>query len=138
MGEALTANASPYRCRRHHGAPSSRLRLSLRGSPLASGGKTAGPEAGEAISTAISTPAVRHPVMAWAYLVAAQEAEFPRDAHRQNNSDRAGYLQHLVGLGYVLSDVEQLIVDNAAANGERSSSSADLEQPEEVTPDNIA
>ena len=71
-------------------------------------------------------------------MVAAQEAEFPRDAHRHTNTDRAGYLQHLAGLGYVLSDVEQLIVDNATANGQQSSSSADLEQPEEVTPDNIA
>ena len=62
-------------------------------------------------------PAARHPVMAWSYVVAAQEAEFPRDAHRQNNTDRAAYLQHLAGLGYVLSDVEQLIVDNATANG---------------------
>ena len=44
------------------------------------------------------------------------QAEFPRDAHRHTNTDRAAYLQHLAGLGYVLSDVEQLIVDNATAN----------------------
>ena len=71
-------------------------------------------------------------------MVAAQEAEFPRDAHRQQNSDRAAYLQHLAGLGYVLSDVEQLTVENARACTEKSSNSADLEQREEVTPDSIA
>ena len=69
---------------------------------------------------------------------AAQEAEFPRDAHRHTNTDRAGYLQHLPGPGYVLSDVEQLIADNVKPNEENTVSPADLEQPEEVTPDNLA
>ncbi len=49
-------------------------------------------------------------------MAAALEAEFPRDAHRQANTDRAEYLRHLAGIGYVLSDVEQLIIDNAKTN----------------------
>ena len=53
-------------------------------------GEILGCDTTEAISTATTSPASRHPIMAWSYVVAAQEAEFPRDAHRQNNTDRAG------------------------------------------------
>jgi len=96
----------------------------------------------DAVSTAATAPAVRHPIMVWAYVAAAVEAEFPRDAHRQANTDRAAYLRHLAGIGYVLSDVEQLIIDNApkASSTDTDSDDADDDGPsadqsaEEVTP----
>ena len=79
----------------------------------------------DAISTAATAPAVRHPIMVWAYVAAAMEAEFPRDAHRQANTDRAEYLRHLAGIGYVLSDVEQLVIDNAPKANNTETDDAD-------------
>jgi len=37
----------------------------------------------------------------------------PRDAHRDTNRRRADYLRHLEQIGYVLSDVEQLVITRA-------------------------
>ncbi len=72
------------------------------------------------------------------------EAEFPRDAHRQANTDRAGYLRHLAGIGYVLSDVEQLVIDNPPKPDSTETYDADEEgssdddTAEEVTPADTA
>jgi len=97
----------------------------------------------DAVSTAASAPVVRHPIMVWAYVAAAMEAEFPRDAHRQANPDRAAYLRHLADIGYVLSDVEQLVIDNAKASDtetDDTDSVADTydAMAEEVTPADTA
>lgn len=48
----------------------------------------------------------------WTHVVCAHEEELPRDSHRQVNKSRAAYLSHLQTLGYVLSAVEQQIIDN--------------------------
>src|SRR5689334_7613087 len=64
------------------------------------------------IATALAAPPVRHPVMLWAYVVAAHEKAMPRDAHRAHDPSRADYLRHLADLGYVPADVEQRIVTN--------------------------
>ncbi len=72
------------------------------------------------------------------------EAEFPRDAHRQANTGRAAYLRHLAAIGYVLSDVEQLVIDNASnANSAETKDADDDGLPaddttEEVTPADTA
>ncbi|HEY5148883.1 MAG TPA: ParB N-terminal domain-containing protein [Mycobacterium sp.] len=87
----------------------------------------------EAVSTAASAPAVRHPIMVWAYVAAAMESEFPRDAHRQANTDRAEYLRHLAAIGYVLSDVEQLVIDNAP-----TANSAETEDAGKADEDGLA
>jgi len=60
------------------------------------------------------TPAARHGVILWAQVATANEEDLPRDAHRQRAPSRARYLRHLQTLGYVLSEVEQMILDNAA------------------------
>ncbi len=60
------------------------------------------------------TPAARHGVILWAQVATANEEDLPRDAHRERSPSRARYLRHLQTLGYVLSEVEQMIVDNAA------------------------
>jgi hypothetical protein len=81
--------------------------------------------------------------MLWAYLAAAIEAEFPLDAHRHNNADRAGYLRHLNDLGYVHSDVEQLIIDNArnttiTNDAENTDRPNDSDSEEEMMPTDTA
>jgi len=60
------------------------------------------------------TPAARHGVILWAQVATANEEDLPRDAHRQRAPSRARYLRHLQTLGYVLAEVEQMILDNAA------------------------
>lgn len=64
------------------------------------------------VATALASPAARHTVMLWAYVVAAHEKDMPRDAHRDHNPGRADYLRHLAALGYIPADVEQRIVTN--------------------------
>ncbi len=64
------------------------------------------------IAAALAAPPARHPVMLWAYVVAAHEKAMPRDAHRAHDPSRADYLRHLADLGYVPADVEQRIVTN--------------------------
>jgi len=85
------------------------------------------------------TPAARHGLILWAQVATANEEDLPRDAHRERSPSRARYLQHLQSLGYVLSDVEQMILDNAAderptgtSSGEQTDAAAD-EQDAEVT-----
>ena len=77
-------------------------------------GELLGCEPGDAVDVSVTAPPVRHSVMLWAYVVAAVESEFVRDAHRQADAHRAGYLRHLASLGHALSDVERRVVDNAA------------------------
>ena len=84
------------------------------------------------------TPAARHGLILWAQVATANEEDLPRDAHRDRSPSRARYLQHLQSLGYVLSDVEQMILDNAADEQPRKTSSGDhtaaaAEQDPEVT-----
>ena len=84
------------------------------------------------------TPAARHGLILWAQVATANEEDLPRDAHRERSPSRARYLQHLQSLGYVLSDVEQMILDNAADERPTETSSgdhttADAEQDPEVT-----
>jgi len=85
------------------------------------------------------TPAARHGVILWAQVATANEEDLPRDAHRQRAPSRARYLRHLQTLGYVLSEVEQMILDNAAderptetSPGDQAPAAAD-EQDAEVT-----
>jgi len=83
-------------------------------------------------------PAARHGLILWAQVCCANEEDLPRDAHRDRSPCRAQYLQHLQSLGYVLSDVEQMILDNAADEQPRKTSSGDHtaaadEQDPEVT-----
>ena len=66
---------------------------------------------GDELLTLASVPENRHGVIVWAYVVIANEEALPRDAHRGSNRGQADYLRHLAALGYVLADVEQLIVD---------------------------
>ena len=73
------------------------------------------------------TPAARHGVILWAQVATANEEDLPRDAHRERSPSRARYLQHLQTLGYVLAEVEQMILDNAAD-----------EQPTETSGDQTA
>ena len=77
--------------------------------------------------------------MLWAQVATANEEDLPRDAHRQRSPCRARYLRHLQSLGYVLSDVEQMILDNAAderptgtSHGDHTDAAA-AEQDAEVT-----
>ncbi len=82
------------------------------------------------------TPAARHGLILWAQVATANEEDLPRDAHRDRSPSRARYLQHLQSLGYVLSDVEQMILDNAAderPTGTSSGDHTDAEQDPEVT-----
>ncbi len=85
------------------------------------------------------TPAARHGLILWAQVATANEEDLPRDAHRDRSPSRARYLQHLQSLGYVLSEVEQMILDNAAderpggnSSGDQTAAAAD-EQDAEVT-----
>ena len=59
-----------------------------------------------------AAPANLHGMILWTHVVCAHEEELPRDSHRQVNKSRAAYLSHLQTLGYVLSAVEQQIIDN--------------------------
>lgn len=69
---------------------------------------------GEDHTTATAqAPASRHGIILWAHVAAAYEAVFNRDSHRDKSPSRAAYLTHLQTLGYTLSDVEQVIIDNA-------------------------
>jgi len=77
------------------------------------------------------TPAARHGVILWAQVATANEEDLPRDAHRQRAPSRARSLQHLQSLGYVLSEVEQMILDNAA--DERPTDNAADERPTETS-----
>ncbi|MGI8414726.1 MAG: hypothetical protein ACR2P2_00660 [Nakamurella sp.] len=52
------------------------------------------------VGLATSAPASRQPIMLWAYVVAAHEDTYHRDSHRQADTYRAGYLRHLLDLGY--------------------------------------
>jgi len=61
-----------------------------------------------------AAPANMHGMILWTHVVCAHEEELPRDSHRQVNKSRAAYLSHLQTLGYVLSAVEQQIIDNTA------------------------
>ncbi len=86
------------------------------------------------------TPATRHGLILWAQVATANEEDLPRDAHRDRSPCRAQYLQHLQSLGYVLSDVEQMILDNAAderptdnAADERPTDNAADERPTETS-----
>jgi len=82
------------------------------------------------------TPAARHGLILWAQVATANEEDLPRDAHRDRSPSRTRYLQHLQSLGYVLSDVEQMILDNAAderPTGTSSGDQTDAEQDPEVT-----
>jgi hypothetical protein len=65
------------------------------------------------ITTATAATGTRRLVMLWAYVVAAHEHAMPRDAHRATDRRRADYLRHLEQIGYVLSDVEELIITRA-------------------------
>ena len=65
------------------------------------------------IDTATAAIGQRRLVMLWAYVVAAHEHAMPRDAHRDTDHRRADYLRHLEQIGYVLSDVEQLVITRA-------------------------
>ncbi len=85
------------------------------------------------------TPAARHGLILWAQVATANEEDLPRDAHRQRAPSRARYLRHLQTLGYVLAEVEQMILDNAAderpggnSSGDQTAAAAD-EQDAEVT-----
>lgn len=62
------------------------------------------------ITTATSAPAPRRLLMLWAYAVAAHEFDFPRDAHRHPDPKRAGYLRHLVDLGYTPAETDRLVL----------------------------
>jgi len=78
------------------------------------------------------TPPARHGLILWAQVATANEEDLPRDAHRNRSPYRAQYLQHLQSLGYVLSDVEQMILDNAADTSDRPANASD-EQPAETS-----
>jgi len=85
------------------------------------------------------TPAARHGLILWAQVATANEEDLPRDAHRERSPSRARYLRHLQTLGYVLAEVEQMILDNAAderpggnSSGDQTAAAAD-EQDAEVT-----
>ena len=87
------------------------------------------------------TPAARHGLILWAQVATANEEDLPRNAHRDRSPARARYLRHLQSLGYVLSDVEQMVIDNAAdeadhlANASEADQSANAgEQPVEPSP----
>ncbi len=84
------------------------------------------------------TPAARHGVMLWAQ-VATPTRRTCRET-RTGTAPRiapAQYLQHLQSLGYVLSDVEQMILDNAAderptetSHGDQAPAGDDEHNPE--------
>ena len=59
-----------------------------------------------------AAPASLHGMILWTHVACAHEESLPRDAHRQIDKGRAAYLSHLQTLGYVLSPVEQQIIDN--------------------------
>jgi hypothetical protein len=67
----------------------------------------------------------------WTHVVCAHEESLPRDAHRQCDRSRAAYLQHLQTLGYVLSAVEQQIIDNTQQPAEQQPAE---QQPAEQEP----
>lgn len=62
-------------------------------------------------------PTVPDTVMIWAQVVAAYEASYNRDAHRDTNTGRAAYLRHLAALGYTLAPVEQMVIDRVGNEG---------------------
>lgn len=71
-----------------------------------------------------AAPATAHGMILWIHVVCAHEEALPRDSHRQVNHSRAAYLSHLHTLSYVLSAVEQQIIDNTTPTP-----AADTEQP---------
>jgi len=81
-------------------------------------------------STAAAPP-TQHPIILWAHVVTAYESEFARDSHRHKNTERAAYLTHLTAIGYVLSEVEQIILDNS----QPKVSAADVDEADEVDQD---
>ncbi len=66
-----------------------------------------------------AAPANLHGMILWTHVVCAHEESLPRDAHRQCDRSRAAYLSHLQTLGYVLSAVEQQIIDNTQQPAEQ-------------------
>lgn len=54
--------------------------------------------------------AARQPIILWAYVVAAHEGDYPRNAHRDPSVYRAGYLRHLVDLGYTPAETDRLVL----------------------------
>ena len=62
------------------------------------------------ITTATTAPMSRRPLMVWAYVVAAHEFDYPRDAHRCPSNYRAAYLRHLVDLGYTPAETDRLVM----------------------------
>ena len=77
---------------------------------------------------------VRHPLLLWAQVVSAYEEGYPKDAHRDRDTDRAGYLAHLVDLGYTLAEVEQCVIDiTTLANA--SAAASDIEPDDEENAD---
>ncbi len=57
---------------------------------------------------AAATPPTLRTLMVWAYVVAAHEFDYPRDAHRSpHHIGRAGYLRHLVDLGYTPAETDR-------------------------------
>lgn len=83
-----------------------------------------------------AAPANQHGMILWTHVVCAHEESLPRDAHRQSDHSRAAYLQHLQTLGYVLSAVEQQIIDNTQppADQEPADEPPADEQPAEQPP----
>lgn len=77
------------------------------------------------LATAINATGPRRIVMLWAYVAAAHEHHMPRDAHRGPDRSRADYLRHLEQIGYVLSDVEQLVITRAYPDDQPSTASGD-------------
>ena len=68
---------------------------------------------------AAAAPASLHGMILWTHVVCAHEESLPLDAHRQVDRGRAAYLLHLQTLGYVLSAVEQQVIDNTTPAGEQ-------------------
>ncbi|MGI8416704.1 MAG: ParB/RepB/Spo0J family partition protein [Nakamurella sp.] len=59
---------------------------------------------------ATSAPVSRQPIMLWAYAVAAHEDTYHRDSHRQADASRAGYVRHLLDLGYTPAETDRLVM----------------------------
>lgn len=66
---------------------------------------------------AAATPPTLRTLMVWAYVVAAHEFDYPRDAHRSpHHMARAGYLRHLVDLGYTPAETDRLVLGEQHLN----------------------
>ena len=80
---------------------------------------------------AAAAPAAAHGMILWTH-VCAHEESLPRDAHRQVDQGRAAYLLHLQSMGYVLSPVEQQIIDNTTPDDQQATDEGPAdEQPAE-------